>query len=55
MNLDENAYAVYTVLKEFAEDITPGQTREINSVFDQFPDYQWNEQQDQPVKDYVLP
>ena len=45
MNLDENTYAVYTVLKEFAEDITPGQTREIDSVFEQFSDYQWNEQQ----------
>ena len=50
MNLDENAYAVYTVLKEFAEDITPGQTREIDSVFEQFPDYQWNEQQDRELR-----
>ena len=45
MNLDDNAYAVYTVLKGFAEEITPEQTREVDSVFDQFPDYQWNEQQ----------
>ncbi len=50
MDLDENAYAVYTVLKEFAEDITPEGAREINSLFDQFPDYQWNEQQERDLR-----
>ena len=50
MNLDENAYAVYTVLKEFAEELTPEGAREVNSIFDQFPDYQWNEQQDRDLR-----
>ena len=50
MSLDNNAYAVYTVLKEFAEEITPEQTREINGIFDQFPDYQWNEQQERELR-----
>ncbi|MCE2394285.1 HsdR family type I site-specific deoxyribonuclease [Candidatus Poribacteria bacterium] len=50
MNLDDNAYAVYTVLKGFAEEITPEQTREVDSVFDQFPDYQWNEQQERELR-----
>ena len=50
MNLDDNAYAVYTVLKEFAEKIRPEQVREVDSVFDQFPDYQWNEQQDRELR-----
>ncbi len=50
MNLDENAYAVYTVLKEFAADITPEQVREVNGVFGEFPDYQWNEQQDRELR-----
>ena len=45
MNLDENAYAVYKVLKNVTEDITPEQARALNSVFDQLPDYQWNEHQ----------
>ena len=36
MNLDENAYAVYTVLKEFEKDITPERVRALNRVFDQF-------------------
>lgn len=50
MDLDENAYAVYTVLKEFVEEITPEQTREINGIFDQFPNYQWNEQQERELR-----
>ena len=45
MNLDENAYAVYKVLKGFAEDITPERVRALNRVFDQFPDYQWDTHQ----------
>ena len=50
MNLDENAYAVYTVLKGFSEDITPERVRALNSVFDQFPDYQWNEHQSSQLR-----
>lgn len=50
MSLDDNAYAVYTVLKGFAEDIDPEQVREVNSTFDQFPDYQWNEQQERKLR-----
>ena len=50
MNLDENAYAVYTVLKGFAEDIRPEQVRALNRVFDQFPDYQWNEHQSSQLR-----
>ena len=45
MDLDENAYAVYTVLKTVTEKITAEQARDLNRVFDQFPDYQWDERQ----------
>ena len=45
MDLDENSYAVYTVLKGFAEEIRPEQVRALNRVFDQFPDYQWDTHQ----------
>ena len=45
MDLDENAFAVYTVLKGFAADITPERGRSLNRVFDQFPDYQWDPHQ----------
>ena len=50
MDLDENSYAVYTVLKEFEEDITPERVRALNRVFDQFPDYQWNEHQSSQLR-----
>ena len=50
MNLDENAYAVYTVLKEFAEDIRPEQVRDLSRVFDQFSDYQWDVQQNSQLR-----
>ena len=45
MDLDENAYAVYTILKTVTEKITPNQARDLNRAFDQFPDYQWDERQ----------
>ena len=50
MNLDDNAYAVYTVLKGFAEEINSEQVREVDSLIDQFPDYQWNEQQERELR-----
>ncbi len=50
MDLDENAYAVYTVLKEFTENTTPERVRALNRVFDQFPDYQWNEHQNSQLR-----
>ena len=50
MNLDENAYAVYTVLEGFAETIRPEQARALNKVFDQFPDYQWDEHQNSQLR-----
>ncbi len=45
MDLDENSYAIYAVLKEFTEDITPEQVRALSRVFDQLSDYQWDVQQ----------
>ena len=45
MDLDENAYAVYTILKTVTEKITAEQARALNGVFGEFPDYQWDEHQ----------
>ena len=45
MDLDENSYAVYTILKTVTEKITPKQARALNGVFGEFPDYQWDERQ----------
>ena len=45
MDLDENSYAVYTILKTVTEKINPKQARALNGVFEEFPDYQWDERQ----------
>ncbi len=45
LDVDENTYAIHTVLKLAVEDLTVDQAREINAIFTRFPDYQWNEQQ----------
>lgn len=45
LNLDENAYAIYKEVERYANDISPAQARDLDSIFDQYPDYQWNEQQ----------
>ena len=44
MDLDENAYAVYKIIEGYAGTIRPEQVRDLNRVFDQFPDYQWDVQ-----------
>ena len=46
MGLDENAYAVYKVLESYTEDTRAEQAQDLNRVFDQFSDYQWDVQQD---------
>ena len=45
LGLDENTFAVYTVLKDVIENVTSEQAQAVNQVFAQFPDYQWNNQQ----------
>ena len=50
MNLDENAYAVYTVIEGYTETIRPEQVRALNRIFDQFPDYQWDVHQNSQLR-----
>ena len=50
MNLDENAYAVYKVLEGYAETIRSEQARDLNRVFDQFSDYQWDIHQNSQLR-----
>ncbi len=45
MDLDDNTFAVYTVLKDVIENVTSEQAQAVNQVFAQFPDYQWDNQQ----------
>ena len=45
MDMDNNIYAVYTILRNAIEDVKPEQARAVDQVFTQFPDYQWDNQQ----------
>ena len=50
MDLDENTYAVYKVLEGYAETIRSEQARDLNRVFDQFSDYQWDIHQNSQLR-----
>ena len=50
MELDNNSFAVYTVMSDAMETVTPEQARSVNRVFEQFPDYQWDEHQQQELR-----
>ena len=50
LGMDENTFAVYTVLRNVIEDINPEQARAVDQVFTQFSDYQWNVQQEKDLR-----
>ncbi len=50
MALDDNSFAVYTVMSDAIETVTPEQARSVNQVFEQFPDYQWDVHQYQELR-----
>lgn len=45
MDLDNNTYAVYTILRNVIGDVNPEQARAVDQIFEQFPDYRWDNQQ----------
>lgn len=50
LDLDDNTFAVYTVLKNVIADVNPEQARAVDQVFVQFPDYKWNEHQEKELR-----
>ena len=50
LGLDDNTFAVYTVLKNVIEDVNPEQARAVDQVFAQFPDYRWNDHQQSQLR-----
>ena len=50
MNLDNNTYAVYTVLRNVIDDVNPEQARAVDQVFAQFPDYRWDDHQQSQLR-----
>ena len=45
LGVDENAYAIYAVLRPLVSGVTAQQAQEINALFAQFPDYAWDVEQ----------
>ena len=50
MDMDQNTYAVYTILRDAIEDVNPEQARAVDQVFAQFPDYQWDDHQQNQLR-----
>ena len=50
MGLDDNSFAVYTILRNTIGDVTPEQAQAVNQVFEQFPDYRWNGDQERELR-----
>ncbi len=50
LSMDENTFAVYTVLRNVIEDVNPEQARAVDQVFAQFSDYRWNEQEEKELR-----
>ena len=50
LDMDENTFAVYKVLKNAIEDVNPEQARSVNQVFAQFPDYRWDDRQQSQLR-----
>ena len=50
LSMNENTFAVYTVLRNVIEDVNPEQARAVDQVFAQFSDYRWNEQEEKDLR-----
>ena len=48
--MDANTFAVYTVLRNAIEDVNPEQARAVDQVFADFPDYRWDNHQQNQVR-----
>ena len=50
LGLNDNTFAVYTVLKNVIEDVNPEQARSVDQVFAEFPDYRWDDHQQSQLR-----
>ena len=50
LGMDENTFAVYTVLRNAIEDVNPEQARAVDQVFAEFPDYRWDDHQQSQLR-----
>ena len=50
LGLDENAFAIYNLLKSFIDSFSPQQAQEIDAIFEDFPDYGWDDSQERKLR-----
>jgi type I restriction enzyme R subunit len=50
LGLDENAYAIYNLLEPFIDSFSPQQAKEIDAIFEGFPDYGWDDSQERKLR-----
>lgn len=50
LGLEENAFAVYTVLKPHVQNLSPSQAKELDAVFKDYPDHHWDEDQERRLR-----
>ncbi len=61
LGLDENSFAIYSRIKPETETkkLQPNQAKEINALFESYPDYRWDEKQEQRLRaklyKFILP
>jgi len=58
LGLDENSFAIYSRIKP-ETNLEPAQAKEINALFESYPDYRWDEKQEQRLRaklyKFILP
>jgi type I restriction enzyme, R subunit len=59
LGLDENSFAIYSRIKPETKNLEPNQAKEINALFEIYPDYRWDEKQEQRLRaklyKFILP
>jgi type I restriction enzyme R subunit len=50
LGLNENAFAIFAVLRPYAEKFSTGQAEELDAIFKDFPDYGWDETQERKLR-----
>ena len=50
LGIDENTFAIYKKLREFAGEVTSGQATNVDGVYGRFPDWEWNQTQQSALR-----
>jgi type I restriction enzyme R subunit len=50
LGLNENAFAIFTVLKPYTDKFSTRQAEDLDAIFKDFPDYEWDETQERKLR-----